>query len=165
MDWTNPLEPEPPPSSGPSPLLNSDTTELTLVECVRTPLAGPYGTAHGLNSVPSSSFCTPPDAVIRDSNVHKRASRSLTVQPLSPRPCDVLTDANTTPPSFEDLSPGMSVSERAHKPFTNGTTSPLSSWVDTSRRVATPLKKCVKPVGLKPVCLSSRLLRGPFTTS
>ncbi|KAF9521043.1 hypothetical protein BS47DRAFT_1386747 [Hydnum rufescens UP504] len=29
MDWTNPLEPEPPPSSGPSPLLNSDTTELT----------------------------------------------------------------------------------------------------------------------------------------
>ncbi|KAF9517096.1 hypothetical protein BS47DRAFT_1390142 [Hydnum rufescens UP504] len=29
-DWTNPLDPEPPPSSGPSPLLNSDTTELTL---------------------------------------------------------------------------------------------------------------------------------------
>ncbi|KAF9507812.1 hypothetical protein BS47DRAFT_1398276 [Hydnum rufescens UP504] len=110
-DWTNPLEPEPPPSSGPSPLLNSDTTKLTLVECVRTPLAGPYRTVHGLNSVPSSSFRTPLDAVIWDSNVHKRASRSLTVQPLSPRPCDILTDANTTPPSFEDLSLGMSVFE------------------------------------------------------
>ncbi|KAF9502695.1 hypothetical protein BS47DRAFT_1403224 [Hydnum rufescens UP504] len=31
-DWTNPLDLEPPPSSGPPPLLNSDTTELTLVD-------------------------------------------------------------------------------------------------------------------------------------
>ncbi|KAF9504446.1 hypothetical protein BS47DRAFT_1441586 [Hydnum rufescens UP504] len=65
-DWTNPLELEPPPSSGPSPLLNSDTTELTLVD-------------------------------------------------------------------------------------------PLSSWVDTSRRVATPLKNNAEPARPKHACLSSQL--------
>ncbi|KAF9504235.1 hypothetical protein BS47DRAFT_1401610 [Hydnum rufescens UP504] len=41
----------------------------------------------------------------------------------------------------------------AHKLFTNGTLSPLSSWVDTSRRVATPLKNNVKPARPK-TCLS-----------
>ncbi|KAF9503882.1 hypothetical protein BS47DRAFT_1369209 [Hydnum rufescens UP504] len=34
-DWTNPLDLEPPPTSGPSPLLNSDMTELTLVESLQ----------------------------------------------------------------------------------------------------------------------------------
>ncbi|KAF9510143.1 hypothetical protein BS47DRAFT_1364765 [Hydnum rufescens UP504] len=32
-DWTIPLDPEPPPPPGSSPLLNLDTTKLTLVEC------------------------------------------------------------------------------------------------------------------------------------
>ncbi|KAF9506016.1 hypothetical protein BS47DRAFT_1367637 [Hydnum rufescens UP504] len=151
-DWTNPLEPEPPPSSGPSPLLNSDTTELTLVECVRTPSAGPYRTAHGSNSAPSSSFCTPPDANIRDSNLP------------NPLPCRVDTSRRVaTPlknyalPSFKDRSPGTSVSKRACRSLVDGTLSPLSDRVDTSRRVVTPLKECAEPVGLKPVCLSSQL--------
>ncbi|KAF9513219.1 hypothetical protein BS47DRAFT_1393468 [Hydnum rufescens UP504] len=104
MDWTNPLEPESPPSSGPSPLLNSDTTELTLVECVRTPSAGPYRTAHGLNSAPSSSFCTPPDANIHDSNLSSPLSSRVdtsrrVVTPLNLRygpssPCTQLSDTS-----------------------------------------------------------------------
>ncbi|KAF9504768.1 hypothetical protein BS47DRAFT_1401043 [Hydnum rufescens UP504] len=162
MDWTNPLEPEPPPSSGPSPLLNSDTTELTLVECVRTPLTSPYRTVHGSNSASSSSLHTPPDANIRDSNVGKSASRSSTAQPLmssstyrdrlpNPLPCRVDTsrwvatplkkcDASIALPSLKDQSLGTPVSKQAHRPLIDGTLSPLSNRVDTSRRVATPLK-------------------------
>ncbi|KAF9506906.1 hypothetical protein BS47DRAFT_1399085 [Hydnum rufescens UP504] len=128
MDWTNPLEPEPPPSSGPSPLLNSDTTELTLVECVRTPLAGPYRTAHGSNLTPSSSFYTPLDANIRGLNIGKSASRS-----------------STALPSVKDWSPGTAVSKQAHRPLIDGILSPLSNRVDTSRRVVTPLNLCCDP--------------------
>ncbi|KAF9502989.1 hypothetical protein BS47DRAFT_1402865 [Hydnum rufescens UP504] len=187
-DWTNPLEPEPSPSSSPSPLLNSDTTELTLVECVRTPLMSPYRTAHGSNSAPSSSLRTPLDANIHDLNIGKSASRSSTAQTLTssstygnrlpnplpcrvdtsrrvatplkkygdpsliritkgshlshPRPYNVLTDASIALPSFKDQSLGTSVSRQAHKPLIDGTLSPLSNRVDTSRRVVTPLNLC-----------------------
>ncbi|KAF9504885.1 hypothetical protein BS47DRAFT_1400924 [Hydnum rufescens UP504] len=96
-DWTNPLDPEPPPSSGPSPLLNSDTTELTLVECVRTPLVGPYGTTHGLNSAPSPSFCITLEANIRDSNIHKDIFRSSTARASTPQ--DILMDTSLPGPS------------------------------------------------------------------
>ncbi|KAF9508418.1 hypothetical protein BS47DRAFT_1416609 [Hydnum rufescens UP504] len=104
-DWTNPLEPEPPPSSSPSPLLNSDTTKLTLVESSAAQASTPQG---------------------------------------------ILTDTNLS---------GPSVFEQAHKPFTNGTLSPLSSWVDTSRRVATPLKNNAEPARPKHACLSSQLCK------
>ncbi|KAF9520115.1 hypothetical protein BS47DRAFT_1387462 [Hydnum rufescens UP504] len=174
-DWTNPLEPEPPPSSGPSPLLNSDTTELTLVEC-----DCPWFEL-GTLILP---LYTPRDANICDSNIGKSASRSLTAQPLmssstygnrlpNPLPCrvdtsrrvatplkkpyDVLTDASIALPSFKDQSLGTPVSKRAHRPLIDGTLSPLSNRVDTSRRVATPLKECVKPVGLEPTRHSSQL--------
>ncbi|KAF9520666.1 hypothetical protein BS47DRAFT_1387270 [Hydnum rufescens UP504] len=96
-DWTNPLEPEPPPSSSSSPILNSDTTELTLVECVRTPLVGPYGTTHGLDSAPSPSFCITPEANICDSNVHEDVFRSSAAQASTPQ--GILMDTNLPGPS------------------------------------------------------------------
>ncbi|KAF9503112.1 hypothetical protein BS47DRAFT_1402740 [Hydnum rufescens UP504] len=61
------------------------------------------------------------------------------------KPYDVLTDASIALPSFKDQSLGTPVSKRAHRPLIDGTLSPLSNRVDTSRRVATPLKECVKP--------------------
>ncbi|KAF9504381.1 hypothetical protein BS47DRAFT_1368840 [Hydnum rufescens UP504] len=128
IDWTNPLDPEPPPPSGSSQFLSSDMTELTLVECVRTPLVGPYRTAHGLNSAPSSSFRTPPDANIRDSNIDKSASRPSTAQP----PTSSSTYGNQLP-------------------------NPLPCRVDTSRRVVTPLKKYVESMRPEPTATTSQL--------
>ncbi|KAF9507299.1 hypothetical protein BS47DRAFT_1366760 [Hydnum rufescens UP504] len=117
-DWTNPLDPEPPPPPGSSQFLSLDMTELTLVE----------------NQLPNPLPC--------------RVDTSRRVAtPLK----------NYALPSFKDRSPGTSVSKQAHRSLVDETLSPLSNRVDTSRRVVTPLKECVEPVGLKPVCLSSQL--------
>jgi hypothetical protein len=64
-EWPVLPEPEPPPPFSSVLLPNLDTSKLTLVECVRTPLVGPYRTTYGLNSAPSPLFHIPLDAIVQ----------------------------------------------------------------------------------------------------
>jgi hypothetical protein len=155
---------EPPPQALHQFHTNLDGTKLTLVECVRTPLVGPYRTTYGLNSAPSSSFRIPPDAIIPDSNIRKSTLQSLVAHSLMslsssgdqpPHPLSSRVDTSTrvaTPLKkydIQDLNIGKSASRSlATQPLVFSSTSwnqppcPLPSRVETSRRVVTPLKKC-----------------------